>query len=213
MKQVELNAESRGKTGKGAARRLRRDGYIPAIFYGKGIPPQPISLNQRDFMKTISGVRRENTIFALTITGADGPVNRMAILKEVQSEPLRQGILHSDFYEVAMDKEITVRVPLSIRGRSKGVELGGILQMATREVELECLPLDIPETIEVDVSPLDIGESIHVRDLNVSEKYRILDEPDRTILSIVPPTSEEKLTAAEETAEPEVTAVKSKSTE
>lgn len=212
MKQVELTAEVREKTGKGISRQLRREGFIPAIFYGKETPPQPLFLNRQDLQRKIGTVGGENTIFALTIKSNHGTANKMAILKEVQAEPISRRITHSDFYEVAMDKEIVLRVPVSLKGRAKGVELGGILQMATREIEIECLPADIPESIEIDVSQLDIAESIHVRDLRVFEKYRILNDPDQPLVSVVPPVSEEAVAPAAATAEPEA-AAKGKSSE
>lgn len=211
MKQVELFAEIREKTGKGAANSLRRQGYIPAVFYGKDSPARSLFLNRAEVKRKLSTARGENTIFALTIKDDNESFNKMAILKEVQTEPLTHDILHTDFYEVLMDKEITVRVPLSIKGRAKGAEDGGILQTVTREIELECLPADIPESIEVNVTPLDIGESLHIRDLNLSEKYRILDDPELTLVSVVPPETEEKPVSAEEVSgEPEVVAGKSK---
>lgn len=214
MKQVELFAEIREKTGKGAANSLRRQGYIPAVFYGKDSAARPLSLNRAELKRKLSTARGENTLFALTIKDNNESINKMAILKEVQTQPITHDILHTDFYEVLMDKEITIRVPLAIKGRAKGIEQGGILQTVTREIELECLPADIPESIEVDVASLDIGESLHIRDLDLSEKYRILDDPELTLVSLVPPETEEKAVPAEEVSgEPDVVAGKGKAVE
>lgn len=214
MKQIELTANTRDKTGKGVCHKLRRNGLIPAIFYGKETTPQPISLDGQNLKRRIGTARGENVIFSLTIQGQDGSTtNRLTILKEIQTEPMSREIIHTDFYEVAMDKEIVVHVPVSIKGRAKGVELGGILQMATREIEIECLPGDIPESIDIDVSGLDMAESIHVKDLPPSDKYRILDDPEQPLVSVVPPAVEEKLAAPAGSAEPEVLTAKGKAAE
>jgi large subunit ribosomal protein L25 len=198
MKQIELTAESREKMGKGAARSLRRRGFTPAIFYGKGIPPQPLTLDSLELKRKLNKAGSENAIFALTNKDDGRTVNKMAMLKEVQTNPLSREIIHTDLYEVAMDKEIAVWVPLHVKGRAKGVELGGILQTITREIELECLPADIPEFIEVDVTSLDIGGSIHIKDLKLPENLNVLDDADITLVTVVPPVSEEAVVAAEE---------------
>lgn len=215
MKQIELTAESREKMGKGAARSLRRQGFTPAVFYGKGIPPQPLTLDSLELKRKLNKAGSENAIFALTIKDNGRTVNKMAMLKEVQTNPLSREIIHTDLYEVAMDKEIAVRVPLHVKGRAKGVELGGILQTITREIELECLPADIPEFIEVDVTSLDIGGSIHIKDLKLPENLNVLDDADITLVTVVPPVSEEAVVAAEEetSAEPEVVSARGKEAE
>ncbi|MDD5451042.1 MAG: 50S ribosomal protein L25/general stress protein Ctc [Desulfovibrionales bacterium] len=215
MKQIELTAESREKMGKGAARSLRRQGLTPAIFYGKGIPPQPLTLDSLELKRKLNKAGSENAIFALTIKDDGHTVNKMAMLKEVQTNPLSREIIHTDLYEVAMDKKIVVRVPLHVKGRAKGVELSGILQTVTREIELECLPADIPEFIEVDVTPLDIGESIHIKDLKLPENLHVLDDAAVTLVTVVPPAAEEKAAVAEEevVAEPEVVSTKGKEPE
>jgi len=216
MKQIELTAESREKMGKGAARSLRRRGLTPAIFYGKGIPPQPLTLDSLELKRKLNRAGSENAIFALTIKDDGHTVNKMAMLKEVQTNPLSREIIHTDLYEVAMDKKIAVRVPLHVKGRAKGVELSGILQTVTREIELECLPADIPEFIEVDVTSLDIGESIHIKDLKLPENLHVLDDAAVTLVTVVPPAAEEKAVVAEEeaaAAEPEVVSTKGKEPE
>lgn len=215
MKQIELIAESRKKTGKGAARSLRRQGSIPAIFYGRGIPPEPLALDSLDLKHKLNKVKAENVILALTIKKNGQTVNKMAMLKEVQTDPVRREIIHTDLYEIAMDKEITVKVPLHIKGRATGVDQGGILQPVAREIELECLPTDIPEFIEVDVSSLNIGESIHIEDLTLPETLKVVDDYNLTLVTVVAPEAEEKIAPAEGevTAEPEIASAKGKETE
>lgn len=206
MKAIELEAKHRSKTGKGAARSLRRQGLIPAIFYGKDAPPRPLALDSLELKRKLTKVRSENIIFALKIRDDDQTVDKIAMLREIQTDPLKREIIHTDFYEIAMDKKISLKVPLRINGRAKGIEEGGILQTVTREIELECLPTDIPEFIEVDVSQLDIGESIHVKDLALRSTFRILADDSLTLVTVVPPEAEEKAAAPEEEEKEEVTA-------
>ncbi len=214
MKTIELVAEVREMTGKGGARSLRRQGYIPAIFYGKDTSTQSLTLNSTELKRKLNNVRSENIIFALTIKKNGQTESKMAMLKEIQTHPLRREIIHTDFYEIAMDKKIAIRVPVHIKERAKGVEQGGIMQQVTRDIELECLPADIPEFVEVDVSSLGIGESIHVKDVNLPETLRVLEDEGLTLVTIIPPETEEKAAAAAEAlAEPEVISAKGKETE
>ncbi|MGA3083884.1 MAG: 50S ribosomal protein L25/general stress protein Ctc [Thermodesulfobacteriota bacterium] len=200
MEQVALEGFVREPSGKGGARTLRRAGNIPAIFYGPGAVSIPIQVAKQSLEKTLKKQNNENILYQLTIKGDKKKTVKTVMLKEIQKNPIDQEILHLDFYEVSLFKEIDVSVGLKVVGKAPGVEKGGILQENTREVEIRCLPTNIPNHIEVDVSALEIGDSIYVRDLKLPEDIRILSEANISLVTVVPPIAEEEKPAAE--AEP-----------
>lgn len=203
-----LTAHMRQGRGKEDSRRLRRQGLIPAVIYGQRTETIPVTLNPQELAKQLHGVAGERALINLTIEGGkDGPITRTVILKEKQIDPIKREWLHVDLYAIAMDEEITVGIPVRIVGKSVGVSKGGILEQVLREIEVRCLPADIPSSIEVDVSDLDIGDSIHVSEIAL-QKGRILADPGQTIVTIVPP-KEEIAPSVEEVAE-EVAAVEEK---
>jgi large subunit ribosomal protein L25 len=200
MEQVALEGFFREPSGKGGARALRRAGSIPAIFYGPETEPIPIRVAKRSLEKTLKKQNNENILYQLTIKRDAKETVKTVMLKELQKNPIDQEILHVDFFEVSLFKEIDVTVGLKIVGKASGVEKGGILQEISRDVEIRCLPTNIPNHIEVDVSALDIGDSIYVRDLKLPEDIRVLSEANLSLITVVPPIEEEK-PAAEETPE------------
>ena len=213
MEQENLAAQFRTEKGKGAARRLRRQGLIPAVVYGQREDPIPVSLNPQQLTKIMRYGARGRSLINLTIDGlGDGPINTTVILKDRQMNPLKQTIMHVDLYRVVMDEEISVSVPVHTVGTAIGVEKGGILDQLLREIEVRCLPGDIPPEIEVDVSSLDIGDAIHVESIQL-KKATILTDLEPAIVTVAPPTvleepvaeeeveEEEEVEAAEETAE------------
>ena len=199
MEQLELKGKMRDGIGKGTSRRLRKTGFIPAILY-RSKKNLPVIINHKDIMNILKH-GGENAIFQFNIEG-ENRVNSKVMLKEIQLHPLKSGILHVDLMEISMDKEIRVNVPLRIFGESIGIATKeGILNHLVREIEIECLPGLIPEEIKVDISPLDIGDSIHIRDLNVAEGIKILNNPDETLITLTAPTAEaeeEKIKEVEE---------------
>lgn len=203
MEQVALESFIRKPSGKGGARTLRRSGTIPAIFYGPGTEPIPIQVVKSSLEKTLKKQTSENILYQLTIKGNDQETVKTAMVKELQKNPIDRSILHLDFYEVSLFKEIDVTVGLKITGKAPGVEKGGILQEISRDLEIRCLPTNIPNHIEVDVSALDIGDSIHAEDIKLPEGIRILSDAHLTLVTVVPPL-EEKPAAEEPAAEPEV---------
>lgn len=214
MEQVQIEGFFRKSTGKGAARSLRRSGNIPGIFYGPETDPVPLQVAKRSFEKVLKQRTSENAIYQLTVQGDDQEMVKTVMLKEIQRDPLTREILHVDFYEVSLTKPIDIMVAIRVVGKAPGVEQGGILQEATRELEVRCLPTAIPEYIEVDVSGLDIGDSLHVKDLPLPEGVRILSDPETTLVTIVPPTEEKAAEEAPaEEGEVEVTAKKGKGKE
>jgi large subunit ribosomal protein L25 len=211
MEQVALEGLIRKPSGKGGARTLRRTGAIPAIFYGPETEPIPIQVAKSSLEKTLKKQTSENILYQLTIKGNDQETIKTVMLKELQKNPIDREILHLDFYEVSLFKEIDVTVGLKIVGKATGVEKGGILQEISRDLEIRCLPTNIPNHIEVDVSALDIGDSIHVEDIQLPEGVRILSDAHLTLVTVVPPIEEKP--AAEEpaaSAEVEVAAKKGK---
>ena len=209
MEQIQVEAFIRNQSGKGPARTLRRSGQIPAIFYGPETKPISLYVRQMDLEKIFKKHSGENLFFQVQLKGEHQEESRTAMLKELQKDPVSRAYLHLDFYEVSLTKELEVEVGLRLVGKSKGVEKGGILQEARRDLQIRCLPRNIPEYIEVDVSGLDIGDSIHVRDLKLDEALSILNDPQTTLVTIVPPIEEK---AAEEATAgaPEVEVVSKK---
>jgi len=203
MKERSLVAHRREEKGKEKARKLRHQGLIPAVVYGQREETIPITLDPKELSKILRGGAGERSLINLTIEGLqDGPVTKTVILKEKQIDPLKRTMLHVDLYTVAMDEKIHVAIPVRVVGKSVGVELGGVLEQVLREIEVECLPGDIPPSIDVDVSALDVGDSIHVADITL-EKAKIEVDPEQTIVTIVPPTVYEEPVVEEAIAEEE----------
>jgi large subunit ribosomal protein L25 len=202
-----LNGEHRSGVGKGVARKLRAAGRIPAIYYGRGKEPIPLTVNAKELDILIHG-SSGNIIVDLTVSGAvDG--DRKALIREIQRDPVQGTILHLDLQYISLTERITVEVPLELIGIPVGVkDGGGILEHLLREIEIECLPTDIPAQLEVDVTSLAIGDSLHVSDIK-AERVTILTEAGRAIATVVPPTVLEEVKPAEEAvAEPELVSKK-----
>jgi large subunit ribosomal protein L25 len=210
MPEFVVPAESRTDTGKNANRKLRTRGLIPGVLYATGKPAQALQVSPGEIGTILKSASGENTIFELDIAGK----RRKVILKEFQREPLRGKLLHADFYEVALDKKLHVKVHVELEGTPVGVKLeGGIVDFVTRELEIECLPGDIPEKFVVDISHLEIGKHLRVSDLKVSDKVHLLMDPGVVIVHVVHPRAEEVAaevapvegaTAEAAAAEPEV---------
>lgn len=184
MKEVSLAATARKGTGKGVARQARMIGDIPAVFYGPDTESVPIIIKGTDFRVAMKAVAGTNPIFNLELNGKTSKV----IVREVQRDPVTSHVKHIDFYEMSKTKAIHLSVPIHLVGVPKGVKTdGGIQQTNMRELEISCLPHEIPEFIELDVSELGIGDSIHVKDLTL-ENVNILSEIQRTIVVISAPT-------------------------
>jgi len=209
-----LDAVSRDGRGKNEARRLRASGRMPAVVYGArddgGAPQsQAVSVDPKAMLKILRSESGANTLITLSVDGAESRV----MVKEYQIDPVTHALLHADFYQLAMDRAITVSVPVQIRGEAVGVKTqGGMLDFVTREIEVECLPTDIPEHIDVDVSELALHQSVRVRDLQVDDKWKPVTEGDTMLVHIVMPkaeasaasATEEEAAAAATEAEPEV---------
>ena len=204
MKTIELNVEKRSTTGKGAARQLRATGKIPAVVYGAGRETVPILVDRRALSDAFRGGAGENAIFLLKLQGSDQ--SRHAMIKELQRDPLSRRPLHLDFVRVLMDTKIRVSVPVEVVGVARGVKTdGGILDFVTREIEIECLPGNIPEHLPVEVSDLGIGDALRVSEVTAPEGVEIVDDLEKVVLHIAHPAHEEvaaPVEAAEVAAEP-----------
>ncbi|MFD1449359.1 50S ribosomal protein L25/general stress protein Ctc [Oceanobacillus sojae] len=198
---VKLNAQKREDLAKSATNEIRNSGRIPAVVYGKNKDPKTVSVDSVDLVKTVRDEGR-NAVISLQVEGSDS-VDVM--LHDYQIDPIKDDLLHADFYIVNMSEEMDVEVSLRLEGESKGEKEGGVLQQPFYEVQVRAKPNDIPEEIVVDVSELDVNDSLSISDLKVTGNYEFLDDPDTTIASVVPPTTEEDLeTDTDESAEPEV---------
>jgi len=199
MPEIVVAAESRTDKGKNANRRLRAADKIPGILYGTGKAPTPVSVNPHSIGAILRSASGENTLFDLELGGT----RRKVILKEYQLEPLKNRILHADFYEVALDKPIEVKVHVELHGTPVGVKVqGGILDFVTRELEISCLPMDIPEKIELDVSHLEMGKHLRVSEIKLSDKVKVLTEPGVVVAHVVAPRAEEEAAPVAEAAAP-----------
>lgn len=198
METLILEVERRSARGKGPARRVRRQGKIPAVFYGAKADSVSLTVDARDFGRRIA--RLEGT-HLIELRSTEAAIDkRMVLLREVQSDPVTGAPVHADFYEVALDRAIEVKVPLHFEGKAEGVTLGGILQPIVRELTVLCLPTNIPDFIAVDVSALKIHDSIHLADLQLPEGVTSTLEEGETIVSVLPPTVEAKPAEGEEAA-------------
>jgi len=196
MAEFVVAAESRTESGKSSNRRLRSRGLIPGVVYGAGKETVPVAVSPSAITDILRSASGENTLFDLEVEGG----RRKVILKEFQREPLKGELLHADFFEVALDKPIEVGVHIELLGTPTGVKnQGGILDFITRELEVECLPADIPDSISLDVSGLELGKHLRVSDVQApSDKVTILTDPEVVIVHVVTPRAE--VAAAEEEA-------------
>ena len=205
-----LEATPRDSFGKNEARRTRRDGKVPAVLYGGDAKEAtPIAVAPKALLKILHSESGQNTLIALKLPGGG---DARVLVKDFQLDPITHQLLHADFYRVAMDRLIQVTIPVLVRGEAPGVkQQAGILEFIRREIEIECLPGDIPENVEVDVSNLMLHQGIRVRDIAASPKWKPLSDADMMIVHVIMPKAEEApapadavAAAAAAPAEPEV---------
>ena len=189
MEFIELKANVRTTTGNGPARVLRRAGKVPAVLYGPKTDPVLLSV---DFIDVEQALKKSTVgqVFVNLVIQNGNITTRHAMIKELQVHPVSRNYLHVDFYEIAMDRKIRVRVPVVTKGKPRGVELGGMLQVVRRDLEVLCLPQEVPEAIEVDVTELDIGDSIHVEKIPLEGDVEIPAEVNFTVVTILSPKVE-----------------------
>jgi large subunit ribosomal protein L25 len=203
-----LEAQPRTPGTKNDARRVRREGKVPAVVYGAGKDAVPVSVDPRQVSRILHSQTGHNTVFDLTVGGE----LTKAMIVDWQYEPIKGSLLHIDLKRIAMDKKLTVKVPIELVGEPAGVkQQGGILEQISREVEVECLPGDIPNEIQLDVSQLVFGTVLRVIDLPKDDKIKFLTDPDQPVAHVITVKEEEAPTAdavageaAAAPAEPEV---------
>ena len=211
--QVRLPVTTRTEVGKGAARRLRAQGMIPAVLYGRGMKSLSVSVAASQFARALSETGWYSTLLRLTIEGGEVAERDPAVMvSEVQRDPVRRSLLSIDFHRVSMQENIHTQIPVVHVNQSPGVKRGGILEHIMHEVLVECLPTDIPDHFEADISGMDIGDTLRVRDLVAPPGVQIQSPADETVIVIAPPVkleeeaapAAEEGAAVEETEEPEL---------
>lgn len=222
MNEVNLTAHRRQDTGKQRAKKMRKDGQIPAVLYGHGQPAMSIFINSAELLPLFKLASHDNVIINLEL--AEDKKKLKALLRQVQTEPMRNTLLHIDFQEILLTEKIRVNVPIVITGEATGVKNeGGSLEQILHSVELSCLPTDIPEKIVVDVTELKLNQSLHISDIKL-EKAELHGSPTQPVVSVLAPRAEPEPVAADgtvaaaaatETApkEPELVAKKKKEAE
>jgi len=207
MEQPVLNAQIREKRGKGFARRLRRNKEIPAVFYGPAAKPVMLTVKRPELESILKRASGENVIFDLRMNVGTTIESRPAMLKELQVHPIKDVYLHADFYEISLDKEITVDIPIHLVNTPVGVINGGVLEQIKRELSVTCLPSKLVDALEVDVSHMDLGGSLHVRDIALPDGIETSEDEELAIAVIATPRAEKERPVEEEgeaaAAEPE----------
>jgi large subunit ribosomal protein L25 len=184
-----LSAQKRDQAGKGPSHRLRAKGLIPAVCYGPYDKPLHVSVDPEAIKKAIATPHKYNTVIKLEIEGGE---TRTVLFKDFEKDPVEGQMLHADFLEVRLDKEVVVNVPVVLVGKPEGVTSGGILQQVTRTLPILCKPTDIPEKIEVEVSHLKITESLHIKDVKLPAGVKLKARGDQTIAVVNVPEKEEE---------------------
>ena len=200
MERIELQTTVRKSTGNSPARSLRRAGQIPAVLYGPKMETVLLSVNIKDLEQVFKQGNAFQVILNLVIQNGK-KVTKAAMVKELQTHPVSGNFIHIDFYEIDMKRQINVMVPIITNGQSVGVENGGMLNIVRREIELLCLPGDIPEAIEIDITDLEIGDSIHIEDIPLGENVEVSADFNFTVVTVLSPTVEEEEVVEEEEAE------------
>jgi large subunit ribosomal protein L25 len=209
MMNIVVKTEKRQGLGSNASRRLRTQGLVPAVLYGESVESTPLVLSKKDIVQILRLESGENTIFKIEV-GAD---TYDSMIKDMQVDPATDELLHVDLIRISMDKPIRVTVPVAHRGEPFGVKTeGGFIDFVTREVEIECLPRDIPESLSIDISDLHINQSYKIQAMPVPDGIKVLTDPNTVLVLISMPHKEEEFPgekpeeelAAEETQEPEV---------
>ena len=194
-----LEATARDTIGKNEARRTRKQGRVPGVLYGgDGRQTMSIAVDPRALLKILHSEAGQNSLISLKLEGAG---DTRVLVKDFQLDPITHSVLHADFYRVAMDKVLQVTIPVTVHGEPKGVkQQGGVLEFIRREIEIECLPGDIPEHVEIDVSELMLHQGVRVRDVAINPKWKPLTEGDAMLVHVIMPRAEEAPAPAEAAA-------------
>lgn len=205
MEKIQLNAEAREEAGKKPAKKIRNEGFVPAVVYKEGKETVNLKIREKELVYVLKTKAGANVLIGLNIAG-DKSKERIVLIKEVQRHPIKEQILHVDFQEISLADKLTIDVPLVTKGEAEGVvKEEGVLEHVLWEIKIECLPIDIPGKIEVDVTGLKIGDSILVKDIQPPTGVKILNAPDQTVVSVKMPHVEKPAEeAAEAVTEPEL---------
>ena len=206
---IKLEVQERESRGSAHARRLRRQGFVPGVLYGRGKPPHAFCVHQRELRRALSGPGGLHAILDVVLEGQ--ATEHHAILKDYQQDPVRGRVTHIDLHEVRLDQPIQAQVAVHLIGEPRGVTEGGVLSQVTREVRVEALPMEVPEHLELDVSGMAVGDTMRLADLPPLEGVTYLDDPEETVLANVtvpteivePEPEEEELEEGAELAEGE----------
>jgi large subunit ribosomal protein L25 len=192
MEEIFLNVELRPELGKSKVKDLREKGFIPAVVYAQGKESLPIKVSHTDLLRLVHQHRIEGILINLKLKDDKKRNSRFCLIKEIQYDPVHGDIIHVDFNEISLTKAIKVNVPVIAIGEPVGVKQeGGSLEHILWEIEVECLPTNIPKEIQVDVSPLKLGDSIHIKDLTIPSDVKVLNDPGAIVLSVAAPMKEE----------------------
>lgn len=209
MEVTDLAAQIRKEPKKGPARRLRQNGFVPAVFYGRSADNMLLAVKNEALVK-IHKNKKDHAFIKLIIDDGKKKIEKLSLIKELQVQPLTGRFYHADFYEIDMKHKLTVEVAVHLVGKPVGVDMGGELQHIKREVKVSCLPADLPDHIDVDVTKLDIGDSVKIRDIAPPQGVTILDAPDAAVAAVavirvakvaVPAAEEAAAEGAEKTGE------------
>jgi large subunit ribosomal protein L25 len=195
--QAKLTVQTRAEVGRNAIKKVRKQGLIPGVIYGVGHEPINLEVNGRQLSTVLAHSSSENILLELEIVDGENKRNSLAMIQEVQHHPLQRRILHVDFHAVSATEKITAEVPIETVGEPVGVKTGGgLLEHILRDLEVECLPGDLPERIQVDVTSLDINQSIHVKDLQLPAGVEAITDGDLTVVAVSAARVEEEATGA-----------------
>lgn len=196
--EVQLTAQMRELTNRGAVRRLRREAKVPAVLYGPKTDPLSLAVESKQLERLIREMGEESHLVRLVIDGSQGSQTKQVLIREIQVHPVRRRFLHVDFYEVPLDQALEFDVPIEVIGEAIVVKKGGVLDVIRRTLSVRCLPGAIPEKITINVADLDIGTSIHVSDLIGVVPYELADDPSYGVLHISHPEGAEEVKGSEE---------------
>ena len=208
MEEIVLEAQLREGRGRAQVKDLRASGFLPAVVYFHGQDALPIQVSRSSLLKLVHQYRLESMIINLKIKDDKKTKGRPCLVKEIQYDPVKEDIIHVDFNEISLTESIKVNVPVQAKGEAIGVKQeGGSLETLLWEVEVECLPTNIPKAIEVDITPLKMGEAIHIKDIVFPQGVKPLQDESAVVLHVVAPMKEEvpaEAAEGEAAAEPEV---------
>lgn len=190
-----ISSEKRNEIGKNASRRLRKSGRVPAVLYGEGVAGAPLILEKKDIIQILKSESGENTIFKVAYEGGEADV----MIKDIQVDSTTDELLHADLIKIAMDKAVRVAIPVEVFGEAIGVKTeGGFVELMSREIEVECLPADIPDVIRIDISALHLHQSLKIADIVPPAGVKLLGEPTAVVVLIQVPHEEKVEVKAEE---------------